>query len=257
MAIKPGGMFGGKTMSHAGTIPLDKIRYGQTANEIVAIAKSAVGAGWTDDGCTSLVWGITNLAGAPFFDLRNMTYNGNPNQPLDAGYVVPHSAGVSHGSSNTAGDGYNLASSSASVATLKNILQKGDVVRLYEYGNDDESSFDGSSASAHSFIVIKNKDGNVKVVDNWTGDVVKHSFNDIVAAYAQGGQFESCFVSRLDEGYCEDNFPQNNYQGNGKGDWSSIDSFDGGLLSLPFDQSVAILDNWNLSGAGVIDMGLF
>src|SRR3972149_4481049 len=64
-----------------------------TADEVAAIARQNIGIPWTANGCTDFVWGVSALAGAPFFDLRGaaILQNGEPLSPLDINYIVPHS----------------------------------------------------------------------------------------------------------------------------------------------------------------------
>lgn len=56
---------------------------GVTPSEIAAIANDNVGIGWTIDGCTDFVWGVTNQSGAWFFDSRNNTTSNDPTRPQD------------------------------------------------------------------------------------------------------------------------------------------------------------------------------
>lgn len=78
-------------------------------------------------------------------------------------------------------------------------LQPGDVVRVYKAGNTNEDSIDATGhAIAHSFIVVSNVGGDIQVVDNWNGEISKHSLSDITDAWAPDGQFAAAFVSRID-----------------------------------------------------------
>src|SRR5262249_49125486 len=98
------------------------IATGETAAEIAALAFSNIGIQWTATGCTDFCWGISNLAGIPFFDLENKTTNNDPRTPQDVTYLVPH-----QWANDTVGDGWSLVSNSNSVITLKQILQQGDI----------------------------------------------------------------------------------------------------------------------------------
>jgi hypothetical protein len=208
------------------------IAAGETATEIVNLALANVGIQWTVDGCTDFAWGISNLAGVPFFDLTDKTTNGDPRLPQDVLYSVPRSS-----SSNTVGDGWTTLSVSGSVninsvATLKSILQPGDIVRVYGFGNTTETSakVDGKFL-AHEFIVVSNAGGNVQVVDNWSSSslnyntqdkIVLHSFDLITNAFASGGLFNSAYVSRIDPSFVTSNFDQNTLAGHGFGNFSNI-----------------------------------
>jgi Ca2+-binding RTX toxin-like protein len=200
----------------ARSLKYSSIVKGVTAEEIVALALENVTQQWTDDGCTDFVWGITNLAGLPFFDLGK---SGPANQPPDVNYEVPHT-----GAANRAGDGWFVASTSNDVSTLANMFKPGDVVRVYDYGDTSETrDTDGDGLLGHSFIVVSVAGGVIKVVDNWSLDdrIVLHNWTDITAKMAPGGKFQSAFVSRIDQDWVDDNVP-NTIRGLGLGDWSGI-----------------------------------
>jgi hypothetical protein len=181
------------------------IAVGNNAAEIVSIARANVGHEWSDNGCAAFVWGVTNLAGLPFFDLTAHLVGGATGDPTDLNdqdaYAVPHTTGVGIGiGPNAPGDSWALVSSSNSVAELKNVLRAGDVVRVYKDGNTTEDST--TNPWGHSFIVTANDgNGNVSVVDNWispTHSIAEHSFDVIADSWAAGGNFQSAFVSRID-----------------------------------------------------------
>lgn len=214
------------------------IRSGVTAEEVVAIALDNIGKAWTIDGCTDFVWGVTNLAGAPFFDLADKTIGGDPTLPDDVPYVVPHSAGIGSGTDDIAGDGWTSVYSGTSTAALEAALQPGDVVRVYSAGNTAEASLlpDGGYG-AHSFIVTSVSEAGVIVADNWNGtQIVSHSLDDILAAFAPTGVFEAAFVSRLDEAYVTENIAAD-LAGNAFGDFSALtDAGAPGTGAMPEDQ---------------------
>jgi len=213
----------GAPQSNATTLNSTGIQTGTTAGEVVNIALANVGDPWAADGCAAFVWGVTNLAGLPFFDLSNKTTSSNPLVPQDVAYVVPHSAGKYSGTSDVAGDGWYLASSATSVSQLVNILQPGDVVRVYKAGNANEDSSSGSTALAHSFIVVSNSGGNIQVVDNWNGSTIsEHSLTDITSKWAPNGNFGAAFVSRIDPNWVAGHVSQSMLQANGYGNWSSL-----------------------------------
>ena len=209
---------------------------GATASEIVNLALHNVGIQWTVDGCTDFAWGISNLAGLPFFDLANLTINNDPTAPQNTIYTVPHAPGSFSGS-DLPGDGWATISTSNSVASLKAILQPGDIVRVYGAGNTSETSqLVNGVFLAHEFIVVSNSGGDIQVVDNWSTSgfntqdkIVKHSFNDIASAFAPNGSFNSAYVSRIDPNWVADHVPQT-LAGDGFGDFSSLS---GGGLSIP------------------------
>ncbi|WP_439372686.1 putative Ig domain-containing protein [Bradyrhizobium sp. DASA03120] len=242
--------------SQAGALNAQNMALGVTANEIAQIALANLGVAWRPDGCAAFVWGITNLAGLPFFDLKNQTVNDDPRSPQDTEYVVPHSAGIKSGTADKPGDGWYLVSSSSSVAELLNILQPGDVVRVYRAGNTNEDSLDLVTGDpiAHSFVVASNFGGDIQVVDNWRGGAIsQHSLTDITNIWAQDGQFGAAFVSRIDSGWVATNVPHTGLTGNGFGDWSALHASDTVVI-----RSVADLMkiNNNLSGHYVLEANI-
>ena len=199
----------------------ENISLGVTPQEIIDIALANIGEPWAADGCAAFVWGVTNLAGLPFFDLENKTVNNDPRSPQDSEYIVPHSAGIGSGRADVSGDGWYLVSSSSSVADLVSMLQPGDVVRVYK--DASEGFIDASgNAIAHSFIVVSNVGGNIQVVDNWNGAISEHALSDITNIWAPQGQFAAAFVSRIDSAWVEANVPQNTLVGDAFGDWSAL-----------------------------------
>ncbi len=201
----------------------DELRSGVSAQEIVDIAISNIGIDWTVNGCTDFVWGVSNLAGAPFFDLKDNTIGGDPAQPQDIAYVVPHSPGIKSGTDDVSGDGWTSVFSGTSASAMTAALRPGDVVRVYTVGNAAEDSLLPSGGyGAHSFVVTSVTEAGVEVVDNWnTAGIVRHSLDDITAAFAPGGQFGAAFVSRLDEAYVNETFPED-INGNGFGSFAEF-----------------------------------
>src|ERR1043165_1389038 len=210
----------------AGTLRTTGIASGVSGSEVAAIASANVGIAWASDGCAAFVWGVTNLAGLPFFDAHSSpvdyTSGSNPTQPQDAGYVVPHlNPNAGSGTSDLSGDGWTAAWTGSSMATLKSQLQVGDVVRIYKFGNTAESSFLSGLAAAHSFVVVSVSGSNVQVVDNWSGaQIGKHSFDDL-SSWTSSGNFQSAIVSRINTSFVSSNVPQD-LKGWGIGDWSGI-----------------------------------
>ncbi|MBR0669982.1 calcium-binding protein, partial [Neoroseomonas soli] len=209
-------------MSGAGILTASGFRIGATADEVVDIARSALGDAWAVDGCAAFVWGVTNLVGLPFFDVRDMTFGGDPFTPKDDFYVVPHSPGLFSGTDNVGGDGWLAVSSAPNVTSLLSVLQPGDVVRVYAAGNTGEDTEFAGGYGAHSFIVTSVTATDVTVVDNWSnGQITEHSWQNIVDAFAPAGSFGSVFVSRIDDDYVAANMPAT-LRGFGDGDWSGI-----------------------------------
>jgi Ca2+-binding RTX toxin-like protein len=212
----------------AGTLSTDGVALGVSPQEIVAIAKASVAVdgshgSWTKDGCAAFVWGVTNLAGLPFYDLSNETFANDPRRPgdPDQGYVVPHSWAP-----NTAGDGWDYYTDYTSIDRLATFLQPGDVVRIYKYGVPGEPSADDQGhAEAHSFIVVSNENGLVQVADNWFGDYLSiHSLADMASwtsNHGTSGNFDAVIVSRINQDWVSQNVPQT-IRGDGLGDFSSI-----------------------------------
>jgi hypothetical protein len=222
--------------------------------EVAAIARSNTGIDWTVDGCTDFVWGVTNLAGAPFFDLRDNTTNSDPLDPQDIFYVVPHSPGIVSGTDDMAGDGWLPAYAGSSVADMLASLQVGDVVRVYASGNTAEASEVGGSYAAHSFIVSQIDGGTISVVDNWnSGTIIEHHINDIVSTFAVNGQFHAAFASRIDQTYVDQNFGSDT-TGNGFGDFTALSATGAGVSGYQFIGTEAYdYAGFSVSSAGDVD----
>jgi VCBS repeat-containing protein len=209
---------------------------GTTATEVAKIALDNVGQSWDPEACSAFVWGVTNLAGLPFFELSDETTNGDPRVIQDPaiGFVVPHSPGIASGTADEPGDGWSNVPSPTtgspritSVSQLESVLQVGDVVRIYRAGDTLEQDSDAQGTAAHSFIVVSTTGGNIQVVDNWQygTTISEHSFQDIVTAWTVNGQFDAAFVSRINSAYVIANVNQNNLQGNGFGSssiWTAL-----------------------------------
>lgn len=249
--------------SPAGKLISTSATAGASAAEIANLALAAANAriAWTSDGCAAFVWGIANLAGLPFFDLGNRTFNNDPRSPRgDIGYALPHSWNP-----NAPDDGWNVVSTERSVAALSNILKAGDVVRVYAAGNSGEATFLNGKAVGHSFVVVSVSNGDVQVADNWSGGVISvHSLSVIAKSFAPGGTFGSVYVSRIDDGWVASHVPST-VQGLGYGDWSGfIDSTPPTLLSsTPADDATKVALNANIvltfsekivAGAGAIEI---
>lgn len=108
-------LFGGTILTRD-ALRTTGIANGVTIDEVIDLAVSNVGIDWTIDGCTDFVWGITNLAGATFFDLRDLTTASDPTLPQDVLYVVPHSDGIKSSTDNIAGDGWSPVFAGTSLA---------------------------------------------------------------------------------------------------------------------------------------------
>ncbi|HWA22919.1 MAG TPA: CARDB domain-containing protein [Caulobacterales bacterium] len=233
-------------MATAGTLIGSGLAIGATGQEIANIAKASIAQSWTTDGCAAFVWGVSNLAGVPFFDTRDMTLS-TPLSIWDGGsggYVVPHSSAP-----NTAGDGWSVVSlANYSVSTIAANVQVGDIVRVYKAGNTTEASFLNGQAVAHSFVVVGVSGGDVQVVDNWSGGVIsQHSWSNITNAFASGGSFQYANISRIDSAYISANLPST-LQGWGDGDWSSLGSS---------QQANIVIDDLTVTSSTVVeDTGL-
>lgn len=133
-----------------------------TADEVAAIARQNIGTAWTANGCTDFVWGVTALAGAPFFDLRGaaILQNGDPLLPLDIDYIVPHSWNA-----NQPGDKWTLVSHGSSASAIISTLQVGDVVRAYRDATETTAG-SGDLFVGHEFIVSKIDASGTWAVDN-------------------------------------------------------------------------------------------
>ncbi|TNC96768.1 MAG: hemagglutinin/hemolysin-related protein, partial [Rhodocyclaceae bacterium] len=201
------------------------IQAGTTAEEVAKIAEANIGTPWSAQGCAAFVWGVTNLAGVPFFDLHDKTTNSDPRSPQDVDYVVPHSSGIISKTDNINGDGWYsvLPGGTTSVTQLTNVLQRGDVVRVYKAGNTGEDIL----GLGHSFVVVSNIAGNVQVVDNWEYGtrISEHLLTDITSRWAPNGEFAAAFVSRVDANWVANplnHVDQTTLRGNGFGTWSLV-----------------------------------
>ncbi|NBZ86495.1 calcium-binding protein [Stagnihabitans tardus] len=191
---------------------------GFSTSEILKLyaANEGKAVGW--DMCTALVWLMTNGAGVPFFDSRNMTAGNDPDAVLNAAFVVPHASAP-----NAAGDGWGLVGTYTSTTALASTLVAGDSIRLYAAGNTSEASISSSGkAIAHSFVYAGVINGIQQVWDNYTGVVKLHPLSDIARDFGAGGSYAAAYVSRLDVAYSNANFSTTTLAGNGKGDFSLI-----------------------------------
>jgi hypothetical protein len=205
---------------------LSAVRVGVSTDEIVDIALANEGENWDRAGCAAFTWGISNLAGLPFFDPRDSSVllEGNDSTRIlipDGGHIVPHSWDPDADGEDE--DGWELIPTHNSVAGLLNTMEPGDIVRIYAYRNVGEKSFfetEKGAVAAHSFIVVSNDgNGNVVVIDNWNGRTIeRHSFDDIVRQFAVDGHFQSAFVSRIDTDWVNaGNVDLTSIEGNGVG----------------------------------------
>ena len=203
-------------MDRAGTLDVSGVSLGVSAEEIVRIALSNVGQSWSGDSA-AFAWGVSNLAGLPFFDLENLTA-GPANVPRDTDYGSP----TGH-TSNVQRDGWSLITRTTSVSDLGKALRPGDIVRLYDKDDCHDRNKRGDDGRAHTFIVVSTANGKIQVVDNWSSDghIVKHDWTDIVNAMAEHGRFDGAYVSRVNDD-CVDEYVPNTLQGRGYGDWSGI-----------------------------------
>jgi hypothetical protein len=161
-------------VGRAGVLDVSQVAVGVTAEEIVDLAIANVGTAWTGIPA-SFVWGISNLAGLPFYDLEDLT-DGPANTFVDVGYDSPDRCAP-----NTYGDGWKTVWSDTNNAYVcdllsvlpsgEMVLQPGDIVRIYDNSNwhEDEGP-DSDGPNSHSFIVVSNDGaGNIEVVDAWGG----------------------------------------------------------------------------------------
>jgi hypothetical protein len=218
-------------LARAGTLDFSAIKVGVSAQEIVDIALANVGQTWTGSPA-GFAWGVSNLAGLPFFDLRDLTDGPantfqNPDHwdegftdgsPADK-YESPHSWDYDNP------DGWIPVWSDtrgADVSDLQAVLKPGDIVRVYDYGNwSEHSEPECNDINSHTFIVVSTAGGTIEVVDTWgDGTVVKHNWADIVADMTEHGKFHSAYVSRVSDDI-NDHIPQT-LQGCGYGDWSGF-----------------------------------
>src|ERR1043165_6988608 len=162
-----------------------------TASEVANIARANIGISWTVDGCTDFFWGVTALAGAPFFDLRGAANleNGDPLRPLDIPYSVPHSA-----TQNAGGDKWSIISHGASATAIISTLQVGDVVRAYKAAHEDPSQ---DPFVGHEFIVSRIDASGTWAVDNTGsgGSITEHLISS-TWSYLQLP--DHVYISRLD-----------------------------------------------------------
>ena len=241
-------------MTAAGTLIATDASPGVSWEEIVQIAIANDGVAWADDGCAAFVWGVTNLAGLPFFDLQDLTVLGDPTRPQNVNYVVPHSPGLYSGTNDQGGDGWVSITAPSDVEGLKAVLQPGDVVRVYAAGNAGEDTNFAGGFGAHSFIVTAVNGTEVTVADNWNGSTISiHSLDDITAAFAPGGSFQSVFVSRIEPTYVASEVPMT-LEGAGFGDFSSL------APDAPTDASVPTIVTTGgriTEGAGNLVFGIY
>lgn len=251
-------------MGRAGVLDYSQVAVGVTAEEIVDLALANVGTAWAGIPA-SFVWGISNLAGLPFFDLENLT-DGPANTFVTDGYDSPH-----WWDQNTHNDGWRTVwadTHEARVSELITHLQPGDIVRVYDNCNWHETNGPGKDGpNSHSFIVVSTTGGNIEVVDAWTGGAIgRHDFQDIVDEMAENGKFQSAYVSRIIDDFVADHVPPT-LQGNGYGDWSGIGgdlavasapsasaAWVGGALELSFSYRI---DNAGLLGAAASRTGIY
>jgi Ca2+-binding RTX toxin-like protein len=219
-------------VDRAGVLDFSRAVAGVTAQEIVDIALANVGQSWTGSPA-GFVWGVSNIAGLPFFHLRDFT-DGPAYSFLDPdyyrdGYKVesPH-----RWDENTSGDGWATVWKDEYNARASDIaceLKAGDIVRVYDYGNYAEHSEpDDCDINSHSFIVVSvevGSDGKKKimVVDTWgdTGKVVLTDWDDIVEEMTHYGKFQSAYVSRIIDDFVDEHVP-NTLAGNSYGSWDGI-----------------------------------
>ena len=157
--------------TRAGTLDFSNVAAGVSADEIVALALANVGQSWSGSPA-GFAWGISNLAGLPFFDLTDFTDGPantftNPDH-WDEGfehgspalkYESPHRWNSNMGDEpGEPKDGWTLAWSDEYGAKASEIaakLRPGDIVRVYDYGNWSEHSEPGcDDINSHTFIVV-------------------------------------------------------------------------------------------------------
>ena len=236
-------------MGRAGVLDYSQVAVGVTAEEIVDLALANVGTAWAGIPA-SFVWGISNLAGLPFFDLENLT-DGPANTFVTDGYDSPH-----WWDQNTHNDGWRTVwadTHEARVSELITHLQPGDIVRVYDNCNWHETNGPGKDGpNSHSFIVVSTTGGNIEVVDAWTGGAIgRHNFQDIVDEMAENGKFQSAYVSRIIDDFVDEHVPQT-LQGNGYGDWSFV-GVDLKVASSPSASAAWVNDTLELSFTYRID----
>ncbi len=238
----------------AGTLNLGGIAVGASAQEVVNLALANVGIDW-DGSSAAFAWGISNLAGLPFFDLHNRTA-GPANVPLDTVYASPF-----WWDQNTFGDGWNTVCVTNRVRDLASTLKAGDIVRVYDTGNHYWYGHGHDAPDAHTFIVVSTEGGHITVVDNWssTGKIVEHDWSDIVARMADHGKFDLALVSRIDDGFVDHHVPDT-LKGRGYGDWSGIGTdLTAKIITaatiVTVSGSQAVKFSYEIDNAGVIAAG--
>lgn len=197
-------------MAIAGTIKAmasgDGVRVGISADEIADIARYAAQAGgaWATDGCTALVWAITNLAGAPLNRTYNgdMTVNDNPLTPYwstsasFAGYSV---------SADSAGDGWEIKSG-ITKTNYGTLLKAGDLLRI-----EAKNKIVNEGKGIHSMVVSRVEGSgpeNIWVVDNWGGKISEHRLSDVVSYMNGFGGIGIFSVQRLADAFVSENAPK-------------------------------------------------
>ncbi|MEO7222071.1 MAG: hypothetical protein ABIY37_06320, partial [Devosia sp.] len=240
-------------MTRAGILDFSNVAAGVSAEEIVSLALANVGQSWSGSPA-GFAWGISNLAGLPFFDLTDFT-DGPANAFLnpdhwDEGfeggspawkYESPH-----RWDDNNNSDGWALAWSDEYGAKASDIaanLRPGDIVRVYDYGNwSEHSEPECDDVNSHTFIVVSTAGGQIEVVDIWgDGTVVKHDWNEIVAEMADShGKFQSAYISRVKDDALSGS-DATTLKGKGYGDWSGI----GGDLKVTSAPTVSLVTNGN------------
>ena len=209
-------------MGIAGTLSASNVRIGVSASEIVSIALGNIGRGWVAGEDLSIVWGVSNLAGLPFFDPRNMVFNLDPTKPLTGAYAVPHSPGIISSTADVAGDGWISVLTTTSLDELRATVQPGDLVMLYGHGNSAEAPTRNGQDAAHGFIVTAVSGSSVQVVDNLGAtSLYAHDLDDIATAFGAGGQVAAAFVSRIDQPWVNQYVPET-VAGNGEGRFDGL-----------------------------------
>jgi hypothetical protein len=208
-------------MSTAGTLTTivsgEGVRTGATADEVADIARFAAANGsiWAANGCTALVWAITNLAGVPLNRSSNgdMTVNDNPLTPFWSS--IPSFAGYSV-YADTAGDGWSRIPT-INALNYGNQLLAGDVLRIVAHQNSD-------TTGVHSMVVSRVEGSgasNIWVVDNWGGKITEHRLLEVVTYMNGHGGIEIFNVQRLDDAYISQNLP-NSLSGWGEGNFEGL-----------------------------------
>jgi len=206
----------------AGSLSPLGARADASVEEVLNLALSNVGRPWDGVGCAAFVWGVTNLAGVPFFDYNRTdhTVGENPLVIYNDDYLVPHRVGINLGPDVNSDAWETLEKAYSTTESLTGDLRPGDVVRIYGENNKNEDS--KNTNKGHSFIVESVDGPNILVIDNLGPNhtVALHSITDIFALFAPKGLFQSAYISRLDPEKISE-LPADN-MGNGIGDWSSL-----------------------------------